>query len=181
MKIKSKLKTMLDLLYRRRSVRKFTDNKIEEEKLEKILSAGLLAPSSKSKYPCEFVVVDDKSLNMELSKCKPAGGSFLKYAPVSIVVCGDENASDVWIEDSSIAASFMLLQAEKEELGACWVQIRERNHDDNSSAEEYIQKLLNIPANQRVLAIIAVGYKLNEKEGRDSSFLMTEKIHRNKF
>jgi nitroreductase len=172
---------MLDLLYKRRSVRKFADAKIEADKLERILNAGLLAPSSKSKYPCEFVVIDNKDINMELSKCKPAGGSFLKYAPVSIVVCGDENASDVWIEDTSIAASFMLLQAEKEELGACWVQVRERNHDDESSAEEYVQKLLNIPANQKVLAIIALGYKLNDKEGRDSSFLMKEKIHRNKF
>ncbi|MCY1633663.1 nitroreductase family protein [Marinifilum sp. D737] len=172
---------MLDILYKRRSVRRFTTEKVEEEKIDRILEAGLLAPSSKSKYPCEFIVCDQPELNLKLSESKPGGASFLKYAPVSIVITGDEEKSDVWIEDTSIAAAYMLLQAEKEDLGATWVQIRGREHKENFSAEEYIQELLGIPKNQKVLAIIGIGHKDGLKEGRDKSFLKREKIHRNHF
>jgi Nitroreductase len=172
---------MLDILYKRRSVRRFTAEKVAEEKLDRILQSGLLAPSSKSKYPCEFIVCDQPELNFKLSESKPGGASFLKYAPISIVITGDEEKSDVWIEDTSIAAAYMLLQAEKEDLGACWVQIRGREHNENSSAEEYIQKLLGIPKNQKVLAIIGIGNKDGVKENRDESFLKKEKIHRNHF
>ena len=172
---------MLDILYKRRSVRRFTSEKIEEEKLERILNAGLLAPSSKSKYPCEFILCDQEEINLKLSESKPGGASFLKHAAASIVVTGDAEKSDVWIEDCSIAAAYILLQTEKEDVGACWVQIRERACNEEISAEEYIKNLLNIPENQRVLAIIGLGKKDGVKEGRDESFLMKEKIHRNQY
>ncbi|NOU60657.1 nitroreductase family protein [Marinifilum caeruleilacunae] len=172
---------MLDILYKRRSVRRFTSEEVEKEKIERILHAGLLAPSSKSKYPCEFIVCDQAELNQNLAASKPGGANFLKYAPVSIVITGDEEKSDVWIEDCSIAAAYMLLQAEKENLGACWVQIRERKYDEDQLAEAYIREVLQIPENQKVLAIIGLGKKDGEKEGRDESFLMKEKIHWNKF
>lgn len=170
---------MLDLLYKRRSVRRFSAEKIAEDKLNRILEAGLLAPSSKSKYPCEFIVCDQPEINLMLSESKPGGANFLKYAPVSIVVIGDSEKSDVWIEDCSIAASFLLLQAEYEGLGACWVQIRERECTSDVSAENYLKKHLNIPEKYRVLAIIGLGNQETPKESRDESFLMKEKIHRN--
>jgi len=172
---------MLDLLFKRRSVRRYNDTSIAQDKIDRILQAGLLAPSSKSKYPWEFILCNKKELNQKLSECKPHGASFLKHAPVSIVITGDEELSDVWIEDCSIAAGFMLLQAEKEDIGACWIQVRERPHNDTIGAEEYIKNLLEIPKSQRILAIIALGNKEGSKDGRDESFLKKEKIHINKF
>ncbi len=172
---------MLDLLYRRRSIRKFTDQAIEQDQLDRILQAALLAPSSKSKYPCEFIVIDSKEINEKLSECKPHGASFLTSAPVSIVIAGDIEKSDVWIEDCSIAASYIQVQAEKEKLGSCWIQIRERPHDLQKSSELFIQESLNMPPNLKILAIIALGYKEGEKPGRDTTFLKMEKIHKNSY
>ena len=172
---------MLELFYKRRSIRKFTDKPIEATKLERIMQAALLAPSSKSSYPCEFVIVDQKEINEKLSVCKPLGAGFLKNAACSIVVAGDADKSDVWIEDCAIAATFIQLQAEKEGLGTCWIQIREREYNDEQSAESYIQEVVNMPANIKILAIIAIGYKDGEKAGRDETFLKKEKIHMNTF
>lgn len=172
---------MLELFYKRRSIRKFTDKPIEAEKLDRIMQAALLAPSSKSVYPCEFVIINEKEINEKLSVCKPFGAGFLKNTNCSIIVAGDVNKSDVWIEDCAIAASFIQLQAEKEGLGTCWIQIREREHNDDQSAESYIQEVLTIPSNIKVLAIIAIGYKDGEKAGRDETHLKKEKLHINSF
>ncbi|WP_372754925.1 nitroreductase family protein [Labilibaculum sp.] len=172
---------MLKLFYQRRSIRKFTDQPIEAEKLDRIVQAALLAPSSKSKYPCEFILIDQKEINEQLSMSKPHGASFLKNTPYSIVVAADTEKSDVWIEDSSIAASYIQLQAEKEGLGSCWIQIREREYSLDKSSESYIQDVLKMPSNLKILAIIAIGYKDGEKPAREASYLKREKIHYNSF
>lgn len=172
---------MLEIFYKRRSIRKFKNEEVPTEKLDRIMQAALLAPSSKSKYPCEFIVIDDKDTNEKLAECKPHGAGFLKNAPISIVVAADCEKSDVWIEDSSIAATMIQIQAEKEHLGSCWVQIRERPRDLNQSSEEYIQELLQIPENYKILAIIAIGIKEGEKEGRNEDHLRKEKLHTNNF
>jgi nitroreductase len=178
---KLNIELMLDLLYKRRSIRKFTDKPIEAEKLDRVMQAALLAPSSKSAYPCEFVIINEREINEKLSLCKPLGAGFLKNASCSIIVAGDASKSDVWIEDCAIAASFIQLQAEKEGLGTCWIQIREREYSDEQSAESYIQDVLHIPSNIKILAIIAIGYKDGEKAGRDEAHLKKEKIHLNLF
>lgn len=172
---------MLEVFYKRRSIRKFTDQAIEVEKLDRIMKAALLAPSSKSVYPCEFVIINKKEINEKLSVCKPLGAGFLKNTAYSIIVAGDINKSDVWVEDCSIAASFIQLQAEKEGLGTCWIQIRKREHNDEQSAESYIQDILKMPSNIKILAIIAIGYKDGDKAGRDENHLKKEKIHINSF
>jgi nitroreductase len=172
---------MLKLLQNRRSTRKFAEQSVEAEKTERIVKAGLWAPSSKSKYPWEFVVVDNKELLLQLTDCKPHGASFLKYAPMAIVILGDESASDVWVEDTSIAATLMQIQAEEEGLGSCWIQVRERQKDENTSAEDYVKEVLNVPAHLRVLAILAVGYKKEQKPGREEDHLKFNKVHRNNY
>lgn len=178
---KLKIEIMLETLYKRRSIRKFTEKAIEPEKLDRVMQAALLAPSSKSVYPCEFVIIDKKEINEKLSVCKPLGAGFLKNTMCSIIVAGDADKSDVWIEDCAVAASFIQLQAEKEGLGTCWIQIREREFNEEQSAETYIQNLLNIPTNIKILTIIAIGYKDGEKAGRDETHLKKEKIHFNLF
>jgi nitroreductase len=86
----------------------------------------------------EFVVVTQTEKLEKLSRAKPHGASFLKNAPLGIVVCGDPRVSDVWIENSSIASIYIHLAAAALDLGSCWIQIRERQHDDARSAEAYI-------------------------------------------
>ena len=116
---------MIDLLFRRRSTRKFQEKKVEDWQIKKLLTAALLSPSSGGKRPWEFIVVDDPVLLGLLSEAKP-GAKVLKNAPLAIIVTGDKAKSDVWVEDCSIASIFIQLEAEVLDLGSCWVQVHRR-------------------------------------------------------
>ena len=152
---------MLDLILKRRSVRQYLKKEVEETVLKDILSAGLLAPTGMNKKPCRFYVIKKKETLEALSTVKPAGAAMLKEAPVAIAVVVDEERTDTWVEDSSIALSFMQLEAADKNLGSCWVQIRLRTNEGESS-EEKVQKLLNLSDKDRVVGILALGYP--EKE-----------------
>jgi nitroreductase len=124
----------------------------------------------------EFVVVTDPGLLEKLSRAKPHGASFLKNAPLGIVVCGDPQISDVWIENSSIASIYIHLAAASFDLGSCWIQIRERQHDDTRSAEAYIADVLGLPANLRVLSIIAIGHPDESKAPHPRDALAYDRV-----
>lgn len=144
---------MLDILKERRSIRKYESQDIEEDKVAKVIAAGKMAPSGKNKRPVEFILVKDKDILKEMSTAKPKGGLFLEGAPVGIVVIGREDLSDTWIEDCSIATTFIQLEAHNQGLGSCWIQIRER-----FDAEKKVKELLGIDEKKRVLCIVALGY-----------------------
>ena len=152
---------MLDLILKRRSVRQYLKKEVEETVLKDILSAGLLAPTGMNKKTCRFYVIKKKEILEALSTVKPAGAAMLKEAPVAIAVVVDEERTDTWVEDSSIALSFMQLEAADKNLGSCWVQIRLRTNEGKSSESE-VQKLLNLSDKDRVVGILALGYP--EKE-----------------
>jgi len=170
---------MLELLKTRRSIRKFKRDKVEKSLVDQLIQAALLSMSSRNRKPWEFVVVDDESLLHKLAASKPHGSSFLQDAPLGIVVTADPEKSDVWIEDASIAAAILHLTAASLKLGSCWIQIRKREHNQETSAEEYIRQLLNIPERYRVEAIVAVGYPDEVKAPRDISKLDYDKVHKN--
>ncbi len=161
----------------RRSHRKFTEQSISEEQLKAILRAGLIAPSSKGLHSSDFVVVRDKRTIARLSTCKSKGSDFLIGAPLVICVTGDPIVSDVWEEDGSVAAAFMLLQAEDLGLGACWVQIRNRQDAEGRASEDDVRRLLSIPTEKQILCMIAVGYKGMERKPQNEERLKLENIH----
>ena len=163
----------------RRSIRKFLDRAVEQDKIDLIIEAALRAPSSMGRDPWEFIVVKDKNVLSDLSVAKPRGAAFLKGADLGIVVCADKNKSDVWIEDTSIASTYIFLTAESLDLGACWIQIRKRSHSENVIASEYISDILGIPDNFEVLSIIAIGYPDEEKPPHKKENLKYERIHVN--
>ena len=99
---------------KRRSIRKFKDEKISEEEIQKLVNAGLLAPTSKNNKAVKLIVIDDKNKILELKDCRNIGTVGLQTAPCAIVVIADREKSDVWVEDASIAASYMQLAAEKQ-------------------------------------------------------------------
>jgi len=154
---------MLDILYNRRSTRKFSEIKIDEETIHHLLKAALLSPSSKNSQPWEFVVVDDAGLLGQLSTSKPHGACLLKHAPLAVVVTGDKTRSDVWIEDCSIASIMLQLAAEGMGLGSCWVQIHRRYYNDDKTSNEFIRELLDIPGHLEVLSIVGIGYKSSDR------------------
>jgi nitroreductase len=172
---------MIDLLRTRRSVRKFTEQSIEPEKLEILKEAILRAPSSKNSNAGEYIFVDDQELIQKLAQCKPHGAAPLQTAKLAIVILIDESKTSAWVEDASIASFVAHLGAHSLGLVSCWIQIREREYSDDKMSEEYICELLNIPEGLRVLSIIAIGYAQRPHEGRPASELDFGKIHGNRF
>ncbi|MBN1948856.1 MAG: nitroreductase family protein [Candidatus Cloacimonetes bacterium] len=149
---------MIEIIRSRRSVREFLPNPVETEKIELLQEAALRAPTSRNRLSCYYYFITNRAILESLAIAKPQGGIFLKEAPLAVVVTGDEKATDVWVEDCSIGCSFLQLMAASLGLGSCWVQIRNRWHNDHITAEGYIQDLLQLPGNLRVEALIAIGY-----------------------
>ena len=177
----AKKPTMLDVLYNRRSTRKFSDKRVEEELIHQLLKAVLLSPSSKNSQPWEFIVVDDPGLLEQLSIAKPHGACLLKHAPLAVVVTGDKTKSDIWIEDCSIASIILQLAAEALGLGSCWVQIHKRYFDDDKTANEFISELLNIPDHLEVLSVVGIGYKAADRPALTEKEIDWKKIVRNSY
>ena len=173
----------LDLALRRRSIRKYEDKAVEKEKIETILQAALASPSSKHLNPWEFVVVTDKEILKKMSSCRTYGSSMLANSPLGIAVCVDSNMTDTWQCDGAIAALNMLLCAEDLGLGGCWVQVNGRtlSDDETTTADEYIRGLVGIPENLKVLCIVSIGYKAEEKKPINREKLQYEKIHYGKY
>jgi len=172
---------MLDIFYHRRSTRKFSNQKIEDEKVKKLLTAALLSPSSKGGRPWEFIVVDDPDLLEKLSNSKPHGASLLKHAPMAIIIAGDKTKSDVWVEDCSIASTYIQLEAEALGLGSCWVQINRRYYNDDITSNEYIHEQFNIPDRLEVLSVVGIGYKAVERPPLSENDLVWEKVSLNHY
>jgi nitroreductase len=169
---------MIELLRKRRSIRIFTDQKIESEKITLLQEALLRSPTSRNHNSWEFIFIDDPEIILTLSKVR-GGLRPLGTATCAVVVCGDETKSDVSVEDCSIASIILQLTAVSLGLGSCWGQIRLRNHDESKSAERYVQEHLNIPEHMRVECIIALGYPAEKKTPIPLSKLFSEKIHHN--
>ena len=171
----------LSLVEKRRSIRKFQDKAVEDDTIATVVEALLRAPTSMGKNSWEFVVVNDRGRLEKLSRAKPHGASFLKNAPLGIVVCGDPHISDVWIENASIASIYIHLAAASLGLGSCWIQIRERAHNESLSAEAYIATVLGLPAHLKVLSIIAIGYPDESKPPHPKDALAYDRVSLNSY
>ncbi len=168
---------MLKQIQNRRSCREFTADKVEKEKIEQLLKAALWAPTSKDNRPWEFIVVQEKATLEKLSRTKPQGAAFLANAPLGIVVLGDPEKSDVWVEDCSIASILIQMTGESLGLGSTWIQIRKRMFDEQTSASKKVREILNIPSGLEVLSIMALGYKAEERPPYNEDILLWERIH----
>ncbi|MBR1739045.1 MAG: nitroreductase family protein [Ruminococcus sp.] len=169
--------TLIDTILKRRSVRRYTNDAIPEEKLNKILQAGLLAPTSRNLKPCEFYVVKDKSVLEKLSKAKKAGAGMLAGCAAAVVVLGDSEKADTWVEDSSIALSFMMLMAEEQGIGNCWVQIHLRSNADGNDAEQIVREILSVPEKFRVVGILSLGIPVEAPEPHSIDEADISKVH----
>jgi nitroreductase len=172
---------MIDLLRSRRSIRKFTEQPVEPEKIEILREAMLRAPTSKNSQAGEFIFVDDPVLLQKLARCKSQGAGPLQTAKLAVVVAVKENKTVAWIEDCSIAAFTAHLTAHSLGLGSCWIQIRDREHSETKNSETFVQETLSIPYEYRILSIVAIGYPQRAHEGRPYEELCFSKIHQNGF
>lgn len=166
----------IDLLKRRRSVRRFSEKALAPREIRDLVTAALLSPSSRRIDPWEFVVVTERPTLEKLSRSK-RGAEFLAGAGAGIVVLGNRDLSDMWIEDCAIAASNILLAAADRGLGACWAQIRLRESSSGTSAEDHVRSVLSVPQHFAVEAVIGVGYPAEEREPLTEADADHGKVH----
>lgn len=167
---------MLNVMLTRRSVRRYTDEKLSDEQLKKILSAALLAPSGHSKYPCKFIVVRNRELLEKMSHCRKGVAKMLEGAAAAVVVIADRDKSDTFVEDSCVAMMNMELMAWSMGIGNCWIQIRNREAEDDSPSETYLRGLLNFPENFACQAILSMGFPAKEPRARELDKLDFDKV-----
>ena len=168
---------LMDIVLGRRSVRKYALEEIPEDKLEKILLAGLLAPSSRNQKPCEFYVIRDRDLLRKLSAVKSAGAGMLPGCGAAIAVFADGEKADTWAEDCSIALSFMMLMAQEQGIGSCWVQIHLRTDTAGADAEENVRRLLSVPDRYRIAGILSLGVPAEQPAAHTPDEADRKKIH----
>ena len=160
----------------RRSIRKYTNEKISEDLITAILRAAMYAPSAMNQQPWHFIVVDDSALLKKLSQIHPYG-EMLSDASFGILVCGDEKlqlTKDYWPVDCSNATQNLLLSAHGYGLGAVWLGVypREERMTD-------MRNVFNLPGHIHPFALISLGYPA-EKKSIPSRFDQ-QRVHTNKW
>lgn len=168
--------SFIQLCQKRRSIRKYTAQPVEQEKIDYLLRCALMAPSSKRTNPWEFYVVRDEAKLRAMAGCRTYGSAMFQTAMAAIVVSLDTTLSDTWMADGAIAAEHILLAAEEQGLGACWCQVYQRE-----GAEELIRSLCGVPENRTVLCVISLGYKDEVRKDYDLDKLPYNKVHNEKY
>jgi nitroreductase len=166
-----------DLIQQRRSHRKFDGQEIDADSVKLILRAALMSPTSKGQRSWHFILVDDPKVIERIADAKDLGSQFLKEAPLAVVVLGCPTQSDCWVEDCSIAAFAMQLQAEELGLGSCWAQMRGRGLSDGTSADTVLRGLLNIPEELSCLCVLGIGHWTDERKPQAEDRLKWEQVH----
>lgn len=150
----------MNAIFKRRSIRRYTDQTIKEEQIRKILEAGMCAPSAGNNRPWHFIVVTETEKRQHLSKISDYAG-MLAQAPLGIVVCAQptiERYHNYWPVDCSAATQNILLQVTDMGLGAVWLGVYPREH-----RMTYIRDYFGLSDDIYPLALIAIGHPAEEK------------------
>lgn len=165
------------LLVERRSIRRYKNEPLDPEAVKTILEAGLLSPTGKNARAWHFVAVDDRDMLQRLSECKTSGALPVKNSALTIAVCVDVTASETWVEDGSIAAAYMMLQARELGIGSCWIEVNGRLSADGTPAEEVVQELLGLPEQIQPLCLISMGIPDEDRKPQNVEKLLWERVH----
>ena len=169
------LKSMavLENIAERKSVRKYLNKSVEEDKIDAMVKAGMAAPSGMDRRPWEFVVVTDREA-LDSMAAKLPYAKMLTNAPLAIVVCGDTTRSSYWYLDCSAATQNVLLAAEALGLGAVWTAAYP--YEDRI---DVVRQNTGLPENIVPLCVIPIGYPDGPQKAKDKFDL--QRVHRNKY
>jgi nitroreductase len=172
--------TDLSWIMNRKSVRSFKPGAVSNEDLEKIIRAGMAAPSAVNQQLWEFIVVTDKEILTRLGNGLPYA-KMLLHAPAAIIVCGDvtrsfdhDPKSEYWIMDCSAATENILLAVEALGLGAVWTAVY-----PDPKRVECVREVLRLPSTVLPLNVIPVGYPAVDEMPKDK--WKPELVHWNKW
>ena len=156
----------LEIAKKRYACRKYSDKKVEKEKLEKILEAGRVAPTAANLQPQKILIMQKKESLDKLGK-----GANIYNAPLAFVICSDKtkvwkrpfDGKDMADIDASIVTDHMMLEAASIGLNSVWICYFN---------PEIIKSEFNIPDNLEPINILAIGYS---DENRSAGHLDTRK------
>jgi nitroreductase len=156
--------SILDVIRARRSVRAYQNKPIPEDVFLRVMEAARLAPSGKNTQPWKFILVKDQARKRELAEAS-RGQLFMAEAPLIIVACGypersyqkQGNYMQSWPIDVTIAIDHLMLQAQAEGLGTCWIGA----FDENT-----VKQILGVPPGVKVLALTPLGYPAESPRDR---------------
>ena len=154
----------LEIIFKRRSIRKYEDRPVEREKLIDLLKAGTAAPSACNNQPWELVAVDDPAV-MEQFHTRMKFGPY--NAPAAIAVCYNPqigrstSCNTFWQQDCAAVTENILIAAVSMGLGTVWLGA----YPDEGTAA-VVKEILHLPAEVVPMCVIYVGYPAEEKEPR---------------
>lgn len=162
----------------RRSIRKFIDKPVEDNKVEKLLRAGMQAPSAGNQQPWEFVVVVSTEMKEKISKMSPYAGA-AKDSPLIIVVLGNTNRMrfpENMEQDLGACTQNILLEAVEQGLGATWMSVHPQEDRVKS-----IKETLELPDNIKPYNIIIAGYPKNKEDNKFVDRYEAARVHYSKY
>lgn len=146
---------IIEEIVKRRSVRRYLPDPVEEEKLERIMEAGRLAPTARNAQQWKIIIIDDPAIKREVVETASPHQTFLTHAPVLLAACGLNTdyvmkcGHPAYIIDLAIILDHISLQAVREGLGTCWI---------GSFYQEGVKKILGIPEQIEVVELMSLGY-----------------------
>lgn len=152
-----------ELIRARRSVRKFSERKVERELIQRVLDQVVsYAPSSRNSHSTRFLVVDDPKALAHIAQMRDYGSAFVKGAPMAVLVMGDKTKTDLWEVNCAISTTLLLQALVDAGLQGCWVHVEGRpvlkDEPEGKQAIEHLRELLPIPSECGVLCAVACGY-----------------------
>ena len=163
---------VLEAIKNRRTVLRFENTAVEDDKIEAILEAGRWAPSWINKQPWYFIVIKDQGTKDKLSEAVPT--TFvqgLKEAPVCIAITTNSVEDPYhYIEDGAAAAQNMTLAAHSLGLNSSWIGVHDLRNQRNS-AESRVGQILGVPKDTRVIALLPIGHIKGEPPKKDRKTL----------
>lgn len=155
---------IFDAIRTRRSIRRYTEKKIDDTIIKKILAAGMMAPSAGNEQPWHFIVVRDAQMRKKISKSHP-NAAMVAESPVAIVVCADtslERHPGFTPLDCAAATQNILLAATGLGLASVWVGVYPRE-----DRMQLLRRLLGIPDSILPFSLLPIGYPAESKESED--------------
>jgi nitroreductase len=173
------MNSKIDFIFKRRSIRKYTNKPISKELINDLMEAAMAAPSAVNKKPYEFIIINGKNTLKKISEFLPHG-KLLSDAPLGIIVCGDINSAHMedisyMLQDCSAAIENLLLAVDALELGACWLGVH-----PNEDRVDGIKNIFKLPDNIIPVAAISIGYPADDKPRKRTQY-NSGKIHINKW
>lgn len=161
-------------IFERRSVRLYQDQKVESEKIEKLLRAAMQAPSAGNQQESEFLVVTEPSSLQKLSAMSPYS-RLIEKAPAAIVLLGNDKRMkfpENWEQDLGAAAENILLEAVHLDLGAVWLGVHPLQERIDAVRAQF-----NLSQEYRPFGVIAVGYPKDASANQFVDRWDEERVH----